>query len=448
LDFLAEKRRMESGVQDVNIARSFLLPQLDASATGTLIDVEAAENSFGQVSEKMITGDLTLNQLIYDVDAWANYDINSLNQELIEYELRQAELDLIRDASIAYFEVLLARTLEKINKDNLDLSKSNMEIARYRVDVGSANLTEIYRWESEIANNLKAVIDASADKNLAEININQLLDLPSEEAFTMDEDSLLQLISIVTGERIMKYYRNKWDFKIFRNFMVVEAFEHSPELKVIDKAIEIQERISTAATGQFYLPTFGLQGQVSNVFHRSGVGSTVDPVTIPGVGDFQFGTIPEDLSWNVGLNLRLPLFEGLGRFAEVEQASIEIKKLQLEKSSLKNKIEQTVRSALHRSGASYAGMLQARISAESSLKNLDIVINLYSQGLASITELVDAQNAALIAELLATSAQFNFLIDMMNVQRAIGEFIYTYSVEDQDDFMIRLNDYYENNSNN
>jgi outer membrane protein TolC len=230
--------------------------------------------------------------------------------------------------------------------------------------------------------------------------------------------------------------------------MVVEAFEHSPELKVIDKAIEIQERISTAATGQFYLPTFGLQGQVSNVFHRSGVGSTVEPVEIPGMEGFQFGNTPPDLTWSVGLNLRLPLFEGLGRFAEVEQASIEIKKLQLEKSSLKNKIEQTVRSALHRSGASYAGMLQARISAESSLKNLDIVINLYSQGLASITELVDAQNTALIAELLATSAQFNFLIDMMNVQRAIGEFIYTYSVEDQDDFMKRLNDYYENNSNN
>jgi outer membrane protein TolC len=446
LDYLAEKRRIESGLQDVNIARSFLLPQLNASATGLVIDAESAENSFGQVSERMITGDLTLNQLIYDVDAWANYDINSLNQELIEYELRQAELDLIRDASIAYFDVLLARTLEKINKDNLELSKSNMELARYRVDVGSANLTETYRWESEIANNLKAVIDASADKNLAEININQLLDLPSEEAFAMDEDSLQQLISIVTGERIMKYYRNKWDFKIFRNFMVEEAFENSPELKVIDKAIEIQERISSAATGQFYLPTFGLQGQVSNVFLRSGAGSTVEPVTIPGVGDF--GAIPKDLSWSVGLNLRLPLFEGLGRFAEVEQASIEIKKLQLEKSSLQNKIEQVVRSALHQSGASYAGMGQAKLSAESSIKNLDIIINLYSEGLASITDLVDAQNAALIAELLATSAQFNFLIDLMNVQRALGDFIYTYSVEEQDDFMKRLIDYYDNNSNN
>jgi len=448
LDLLAEKKRIESGAEDVNIARSFLLPQLNASATGSVIDIETAENSFGQVSEKMITGDLTLDQLVYDVDAWANYDINALNQELRGYELKQTELDLIKEASISYFEVLLARTLEKINKDNLDLSKSNMQIARYRVDVGSANLTEIYRWESEIANNLKAVIDANADKNVAEINLNQLLNLPSEETFAMDEDNLEELISIVTGELVMKYYRNKWDFKIFRDFMVEEAFENSPELKVIDKAIEIQDRISTASTAQFYLPTFGLQGQVSNVFYRGGAGSTFEPVSIPGFEEFQFGNVPPDLTWSVGIGLQLPLFEGAGRFAEVEQASIEIKKLQLEKSSLKNKIEQFVRSALHRSGASYAGMLLARISAGSALKNLDIVINLYSQGLASITELVDAQNAALIAELLATSAQFNFLIDLMNVQRAIGEFIYTYSVDDQDEFIQRLNDYYENNSNN
>ena len=448
LDYLAEKSRIESGEQDVNIARSFLLPQLEASATGSIIDADAAENSFGQVAEKMVIGDLILSQLIYDVDAWANFDINTLNQELREYELKQAELDLIRDASIAYFDVLLARTLERINKDNLDLSKSNMELAQYRVNVGSANLTEIYRWESEIANNLKAVIDANADKNLAEININQLLDLPAEETFWMDEDRLEQLISIVSGERIMKYYKNKWDFKIFRNFMVEEAFEHSPELNVIDKAIEIQERISTAATTQFYIPTFGLQGQVTNVFHRSGAGSEVEPVTIPGMGDFEFGTIPKDLNWNVGLNLRLPLFEGAGRFAEVEQSSIEVKKLQIEKSSLKNKIEQVVRSALHQSGASFAGMGQAKISAESSLKNLDIIINMYSEGLASITDLVDAQNAALIAELLATSAQFNFLIDMINVQRAIGEFIYTYSVKEQDEFIQRLNDFYDNKSNN
>ncbi|MGB5848301.1 MAG: TolC family protein, partial [Ignavibacteriaceae bacterium] len=448
LDLLAEKKRIESGEQDVNIARSILLPQLNASATGTLIDKDRAENGFGQISEKMITGDLTLDQLVYDVDAWANYDINTMNQELREYELRQAELDLIRDASISYFNVFLARTVEQINKDNLILSKSNMELARYRVNVGSANLTELYRWQSEIANNLKAVIEANADKNLAEININQLLDLPSEESFSMGEDSLEQLISIVTGEKIIKYYKNKWDFKIFRDFMVQEAFENSPELKIIYKAIEIQERISTAASTQFYIPTFGLQGQVGNVFYRGGAGSEPQPITIPGVGDYQLGAIPKDFSWNVGLSLKLPLFEGAGRIAEVEQSAIEIKKLEYEQSSLKNKIEQLVRSALHQSGASYAGMLQAEISSQASSKNLSIVREMYSEGLASITDLLDAQNAVLIAELLSTSAQFNFLIDLMNVQRGIGEFIFTYDVDEREAFIIRLEEYFELNNKN
>ncbi len=92
-------------------------------------------------------------------------------------------------------------------------------------------------------------------------------------------------------------------------------------------------------------------------------------------------------------------------------------------------------------------MKQAKISSNASAKNLRIVIDLYSKGFASITDLLDAQNAALIAELLATSAQFNFFIDMMNVQRAAGEFVFNASAEVQDEFINRLEDYYEKNTN-
>jgi outer membrane protein TolC len=448
LDYLAEQMRIESGKMNVNIARSNFLPQVKTSITGTLIDNYRASNSSGQLAEKTISGGLTLDQLIYDVDAWTNFDINSLNQELRIYELQLAELDLINTTSVSYFEVLLAETLEMINKNNLNLSNSNMEIARYRVKVGSANMTEIYRWESEIANSLRNVIQANANRNLAEINLNRLLNFPAEESLDLDENSMDELIDIVTSDRVMKYYKNKWDFKIFRSFMVEESFSHSPELKILNKAIEVQERISTAATAQFFLPTIGLQGQLNNTFYRDGAGSEFNPVTIPGIGQFQIGAPPKDFSWNVGLNISLPLFEGAGRFAEVEQASIELKKLHFQKESLQDQLEQSVRSALHLSGSSYAGMIQANISAESSLKNLDIVINMYSQGFASITELLDAQNAALLAELLATSSQFDFLIDMMNVQRSIGEFIFTYDVNERQAFIIRLEEYFELNNNN
>ena len=448
LDYLAEQMRFESGKMDVNIARSKLLPQLKSSLTGTLIDNYRASNSSGQNAEKTISGGLTLEQLIYDVDTWTNFDVNSLNQVLREYELQQAKLDLIKITSVSYFEVLLAETLEKINKNNLNLSNSNMEIARYRVNVGSANLTEIYRWESEIANSLKNVIQANANRNLAEIKLNRLLNFPAEESIDLDEDSMDELIAIVTSDKVMKYYKNKSDFKIFRNFMVEESLPYSPELNVLNKAIDIQERISTAATTQFFFPTIGLWGQVNNTFYRGGAGSEFNPVTIPGIGQFQIGAPPKDFSWNVGLTFSLPLFEGAGRFAEVEQASIELKKLHYQKESLQDQLEQAVRSALHLSGSSYAGMIQAKISAESSLKNLDIVINMYSQGFASITELLDAQNAALQAELLAISSQFDFLIDMMNVQRSIGEFIFTYDLDELEAFINRLEEYFELNNNN
>jgi outer membrane protein TolC len=257
-----------------------------------------------------------------------------------------------------------------------------------------------------------------------------------------------ELINIITSDRVMIYYNNKWDFKIFRGFMVEEAFRYSPELNVLNKAIEIQERISTAATTQFFLPTIGLQGQVNNTFYRGGAGSEFNPVTIPGIGQFQIGATPKDFSWNVGLTLSLPLFEGAGRFAEVEQASIELKKLHFQKESLQDQLELAVRSALHLSGSSYAGMIQAKISAKSSLKNLDIVISMYSQGFASITELLDAQNASLTAELLAISSQFDFLIDMMNVQRSMGEFIFTYDLDEREAFISRLEEYFELNNNN
>jgi hypothetical protein len=36
----------------------------------------------------------------------------------------------------------------------------------------------------------------------------------------------------------------------------------------------------------------------------------------------------------------------------------------------------------------------------------------------------------------------------MDVQRAIGEFIYTHSIEEQEGFIKRLNEYYDNNSDN
>ena len=58
----------------------------------------------------------------------------------------------------------------------------------------------------------------------------------------------------------------------------------------------------------------------------------------------------DETDWSISLNASLNLFRGLGKIAEKQQALQELKRLQLEKSELKNRIEQRVRSAFHLAG--------------------------------------------------------------------------------------------------
>ncbi|MBW2683278.1 MAG: TolC family protein, partial [Deltaproteobacteria bacterium] len=56
-------------------------------------------------------------------------------------------------------------------------------------------------------------------------------------------------------------------------------------------------------------------------------------------------------------------------------------------------------------------------------RNLKLITDSYIQGLKSIIELLDAQNQALSADQAAANAVYDFLVDLMGVQRAMGMFV-------------------------
>ena len=129
------------------------------------------------------------------------------------------------------------------------------------------------------------------------------------------------------------------------------------------------------------------------------------------------------------------------------QKSEEVKQLEYQRESVAELVEQRLRSALHLMGASYAAIKQTNLAAEAAGKTLDLVLDAYSRGEASILDLIDAQNAALVSDLLAANAIYDFLEDYMNVQRAAGKFDITMPVEDKEDFLNRLDRKYKENTN-
>jgi outer membrane protein TolC len=302
---------------------------------------------------------------------------------------------------------------------------------------------EVYRWESQLASNRKAVVDAQALRNTAEIVLNRLLHRPIEEHFLTLEEGLDDYLGIIDDERLQEYMGNKWSFRNFRDFAVGEALALAPELRALDAALAAQRRALTSAGRAFWLPSLALQGELTTTLDESGAGADANlsslfpPQMASGVPS------SDDVNWNVAISASLPLFSGGARFARRSRAGYELDQLTLQREALAERIEQRVRSALHIAGASRAAVGFSASAAEAARKNLELVADAYSRGVVSILDLLDAQNAALVADLQAANAVFQFLIDFMEVQRAAGKFYSLAPQEEVDEVFNRLEKYFD-----
>ncbi len=436
LELAARDRAVAAGAEDVNLAKSILLPQVDVSADWSVIDPDRAEASLGLLPQREFSGSANFSQVLFAEPTWANYSAQRSVQESRVHDRETLRLDIALDAAVAYLNVLRAKTIERIERDNLMLSRANLETAELRVSVGAATLSEVYRWETRIAGNRQAVIDATAQGKLTEIELNRVLHRPLEEAFETVETDLDDPLLVSSQERLYPYIDNPWSFEVFRQFMAREALVASPELRALRSLVSASGRVLQSTERSFWVPTFSFNAGLKNRFATGGAGS--DPgATIPDL------TPVRDLSWSFGLRLSYPLFTGLSRFAERAQAADELARLEFERDAVAERIEQRVRASLHRMGASYAGIDLSTDAADAAHNNYDLVLTAYTTGLASILDLLDAQNAALIADGVAANAVYDFLIDLMRMQRAAGRIGTLRAADESESFFQRLEAFFD-----
>jgi outer membrane protein len=438
LELAAADRQVAAGLEEVRKARATLFPQLFLSAEGLAIDEGRAEESFGTRAERTLQGSLLLEQSLYSEQRHARLAVEKHRQEGRVQEQQQLRLDLIQQAAAAYLNVLRAKTLQAVQKNNLRVTRSNLDLARLRRKVGFSGPAEVYRWESQLAKDRKAVIDADTNRSLAEMALNRILQRPAEETFITTEVGLSDPDLLIGDPRLGPFLENPASFANFRDFMVAEGQAVVPELQRIEAAIAVAERVQKAARRSFWVPDLTFQAGLTQILKEDGEGTGSPfngllPVEVPEA---------DDTRWNLGITLTLPLFTGGGRRAELGRAGEELVRLRLERQVLADRIEQRIRSALQQARASHSGIRLSREGAEAARKNLELVTDAYSRGVVSIIELLDAQNAALAADQAAANAVYDFFIDLMEVQRSVGGFDFFMSDEEKDRWFERLEDFW------
>jgi outer membrane protein len=116
------------------------------------------------------------------------------------------------------------------------------------------------------------------------------------------------------------------------------------------------------------------------------------------------------------------VFTGGLRGAERSRARHELRASEADRVSATDGVEARTRAVLHRTASSWPSIDLSREAAEAADENLAMVSDAYARGAVSVTDLIDAQEAALSAGLAATDAKYGFLIDFVSVLRTMGEF--------------------------
>jgi outer membrane protein TolC len=299
--------------------------------------------------------------------------------------------------------------------------------------VGSASRADIYRWQGEVANSRRDLIAAESQVRVAELELKRLLNRPLDRPVAQQPVSLGDPALLAQDSTVLAWFDDPSRTALLSQFLVGEALRISPEMQRADAAIAAEERQHTAAGRAFWMPTFAIQGGLSNTFDRGGAGSSA--LTLP--GGVSLSTAP-DLSWQFRIQASLPLFTGFGRTATRAQTSIEVQRLKVQRESVRLSLDQRVRAAMASAASTYAAIALTRDASEAANRNYELVSDAYSRGAADITTLIDAQSAAEQSSESAANAVHDFLLDLFRVERAMGDFGTLRSPEDRQAFLERL----------
>lgn len=139
LDLMINEEDVVIAQQGFAQARAALLPRVEASLTGSWIDADRAGlgAAQGQMSW-MVSG----RQVIFDQSLWASFNIQRDLRESVKHGNQAARLDAVQSAVTAYLNILRTRTVERIQRQNLKTTRTNLELARARQRVGSVSVAE------------------------------------------------------------------------------------------------------------------------------------------------------------------------------------------------------------------------------------------------------------------------------------------------------------------
>ncbi|MGX7667621.1 TolC family protein [Flavobacterium pedocola] len=306
----------------------------------------------------------------------------SINQQLTEEQV-------IEKVSSSYYQVYVYEQKLAIVENNLASTKKVRDIIKGQFDNGLAKKVDLDRISVKVSN-----IEATRQQ--------------LQNAVELQKNTLKFLIGMPMDQQI----------KLPANVIEVtaEAFtdkadtSNRTEMALLKKQEQLLTFQKKAYQAEYY-PNLYLSGN----FGYQGFGDK-----------FPWGaTFSEDkVFWSdfasVSLNLRIPVFTGFGTRSRVRQAEVSLKKIEEDIKDTELALNYSFENAKTQMNNSIINIKTQKENADLAKTVLENTKNNYINGLASLTELLDAENALSEAQNNYTTAQLEYKLAEIQIIKSKG----------------------------
>ena len=402
LDLMTQRQALEADRQEIGLARSVLLPQLDFGARGQLLDDDRSDELRGNNKAGSFVVAAGLSQLVYDEESWAAF---SIQKHVFDGQVQQLEsfrLAVVQEAANAFLDLDGARHVLEIQERNREITRENIDKSRARIAAGWSSERELLRWESQLAGNDTDVRAAQVRVLQDRLELNRVRNLPPEASVALLPATLAKYGFLYANEAIAGAIAQPAQDRRVRDFLVRAGIARSPDLATLDAAIAAGERQLTANRRAFWVPTVSFNAGVDYLTNSSSS------------SDFN------QTEWGLRGQLAFPIFQGGAKFAGLDQARAAVDSLRTARRATAQSLEQTIRAAFALATGSFESVGFAHRQVAAASENFELVDQSYILGIDSILDLLDAQDQLLAAHLTLNNATYGFLEDLVDAERAIS----------------------------
>jgi outer membrane protein len=394
---LKNQPAIRAAQQNVNAGRgretqavSPFFPQVSAS-TG-YSESHALGGAFGESITKSYTTTLSMNQLLYDFGKTGNtLDATRWSTRSYEHDLERTVQDVVLNVKQAYYALLAAKKLVEVAQKTIEQTESHLKQAEAFFHAGSKPRFDVTRAEVEVNTARLGLINAMNGVRIRTIVLNNAMGIDPGQA-TEIEGQLPAVTAITTLEQAQ-----------------ADALKNRPEMLKAEADIEAAKARLRAEESN-YFPTLSANGAYNWATGTQDLGE---------FNGVPLGGRAQD-SWNAGVILSVPLFQGGLTKGRVSEARANLIAIEVQRDAAR----QTVLLEVNQS---YADMESAKVRIdvmESSLQkardNLEIAQGRYEAGFGPYLEVTDAQLSAVNAETDRVQALYDYFLAAARLQKATG----------------------------